>query len=210
MIEAKERPLPLIGELATKAWRGLKTQSRRPVKLPVPADIPIELRSNGIDLWYGIIRSGTTDVFRCPLGMPGDKIWIRERASIAALRGRRHVETRVTYDDGTRSDWFRWPSERLKWVPKLGHCIPNGCIREAARTVVTLSEVRIERVQDITSADAIAEGVVDPAHGWDGNPTYPRARFKGTWQSLYPDSWERNDWVWVYRWEPYRVEERHV
>jgi hypothetical protein len=242
MSATKERPLPLVGDLATKARLGRKTQSRRPVNM---RDVEFlgAGGAGGLDwddprywgyaaddgrsyyLDQSVRRTAFEDKIRSPYGGPGDRVWIRERARIVALRGRHHVEARVEYADGTRSDWFTWPTERLRWMPRLGHCIPNGCIREAARTVVTLAEVRVERVQDITENDAWAEGVFlfwdrFPSIGGDQRITSGelvagapyRASFAVTWDGLYGDDrerlWIRNPYVWVYRWEPHQPSEQ--
>lgn len=77
----------------------------------------------------------------------------------------------------------------------------------AARIFLEVTEVRCERVQDISKTDALHEGVK-----WKAIPTWTNqdyreravpheqkiiSLFKSLWDSLYPGSWERNDWVWV-------------
>jgi hypothetical protein len=69
--------------------------------------------------------------------------------------------------------------------------------RWACRTVVELTDVRVERVQEISEDDAKAEGC---------KPHYPsgvdgriyRRPFECIWESINgKDSWELNPWVWV-------------
>lgn len=153
-----------------------------------------------------------------PSGVPGDRLWVREKARVIetglwATTAQGGMRVRLRYEaDGVESDWLPYPV-RLKPV-KVGHCIPNGCYREAARTFLEVTAVRAERLQDITEADAIAEGLVewsDPprmprkhyglthADVWE---TDPRAAFRRVWESIYgPDAWDRNDWVWVTEFE---------
>jgi hypothetical protein len=70
--------------------------------------------------------------------------------------------------------------------------------RWASRITLAITAVRVERLHDISAADAVAEGVIGPAHGWDGNPTYPRARFCTLWKQINGEaSWGSNPWVWV-------------
>ena len=73
-------------------------------------------------------------------------------------------------------------------------------------------EVRVERLQDISSEDAIAQGIFSHPNPSTGNTEYYHY-LKHTWgpspihsyQTLWeknngPGSWEANPWVWVYRW----------
>ncbi len=62
----------------------------------------------------------------------------------------------------------------------------------ASRGHILIGGVKPERVQAITEEDAIKEGFHNPGDP-DFNPLFP---FIGIWDSLYPGSWERNDWVW--------------
>ena len=90
--------------------------------------------------------------------------------------------------------------------------------REAARIFLRVTDVRVERLQEITEADALAEGVegVPCDHagryacedcmntGWIEPPS---VNFMTLWDSINAKrgySWESNPWVWVYTFE--RVE----
>lgn len=76
---------------------------------------------------------------------------------------------------------------------------------EAARTWLEITEIRTQRIRDISEKDVREEGV---EHYNDEGVTYFGPLNHGTvrydqafknliWDSLYPGSWERNDWVWV-------------
>lgn len=86
---------------------------------------------------------------------------------------------------------------------------PPNIERWASRLTLTVTDVRVERVQDISEEDARAEGIRDwstlgtsPGFGrlgWDKASawwgTY-REAFKALWNIIYgPDAWDRNDWV---------------
>ena len=61
------------------------------------------------------------------------------------------------------------------------------------RCCIELTDVRVERVQEITETDAISEGCLD-AYG----PDFHVGAFRKLWQSINgKGSWKRNDWVWV-------------
>lgn len=63
----------------------------------------------------------------------------------------------------------------------------------AARIFLEVTEVRCERIRDILEIECIAEGVIPK----ELLPCSPYEIFADFWKSLYPGSWERNDWVWV-------------
>jgi hypothetical protein len=117
------------------------------------------------------------------------------------------VQGKQRHEKGPHFDAEReQPLEQLwiKWRPSLH--LPKW----ASRTWGTIASVRVERVQGVTEADAIAEGV--EAHDCDGVTYYgeldkghvdPRVEFRRLWDSLYTGelSWAANPWVWVVEWK---------
>ncbi len=76
--------------------------------------------------------------------------------------------------------------------------------REAARLFLVVTDVRVERVQDISEKDVVAEGIKVhvPVPG-DGDPM-PVLQFKRLWESIYGPKgmgWDQNPWVWVIEFE---------
>ena len=70
----------------------------------------------------------------------------------------------------------------------------------ASRILLEITDIRVERLQDISEQQALAEGVmsaerdIDP----DGNGYSPLELFGGLWVKLNGmDSWSANPWVWV-------------
>lgn len=80
---------------------------------------------------------------------------------------------------------------------------------------IQITDVRVQRIQDITEHDALEEGILpelcrecnnigkyadgEECQGCDGEGKFFAVyEFKKLWQKIYPGSWERNEWVWVY------------
>ena len=173
---------------------GRKTQTRRAIK-PQP--------SSGVRKSV-FVKSGIEDGHGReikPKYQPGDILWVRETWS---KDENGEYVYRTNY--GTTED-DSFPPSMFKWKPSIH--MP----REAARIFLKVTNVRVERLQDITEEDAIAEGVKDPyeyqspeyyeqpnLRGFEIN----KSAFAGCWDSIYSKrgyGWESNPWVWVVAFE---------
>jgi hypothetical protein len=223
----RERPILFTGEMVKAILAGRKTQTRRIVKDP-PQGQDLYLQPMwGTSPPPNPVAFGTVGHWRiagpdypddasddrwCPYGVPGDRLWIRE--TWARLTGNGH---RIVYradGEDPRTGWDDVPPERrppMKWRPSIFLTRPHS------RLTLEMTGVRVERVQDITRADALAEGVVAgciPADDYgperigyvlgqdDGRSTlYPdeRRAFEVGWDSINGKRapWSSNPWVWV-------------
>ena len=125
-----------------------------------------------------------TEHARCPYGVPGDRLWVRE--TWARLTGNGH---RIVYradGEDPRTGWDDVPAEkrpRMKWSPAIHLC------RIHSRITLDVIDVRVERLHAITEQDAIAEGVSEVG--------FPRETFEKLWGEINgPESWAANPWVW--------------
>lgn len=138
-----ERPILFSGPMVRALLDGSKTQTRRVVKCHV-------------EDYGGILHTKTV----CPYGQPGDRLWVRE--SIDGIWG---CDAHYIADEAHLSeyikDWWDTP-QRLpcKKIPSIH--MP----RWASRITLEVTGVRVERLQDISHQDAIAEGGVEVAGGW--------------------------------------------
>lgn len=204
----KDRPILFSGATIRALLAGAKTQTRRIVK-PQPV-----LADDGSWRWDGKLKgfvgaSGThADGFKscasfyCPYGKPGDLLWVREAHYIIGEHAGRVPGSKWTHYaadlsnnlDDTDHQWTRG------WKPSIH--MP----RTSSRLTLRITDVRAERLQDISEADARAEGVTPlfggmPAHADDDRPTHYTA-FARLWQSINgPDSWDANPWVWAISFE---------
>jgi hypothetical protein len=133
---------------------------------------------------HGGFHAGETTHRVTPHWGIGDRLYVREAHA-----------PRYFDDDGTayRADWHSGLAGVIdppKWTPSIH--MPKAI----ARTYTgPLLRVWIERVQDISAADCIAEGTEYPYPSGD-----PFVAFQHLWDRLYPGSWDRNDWVWCCEW----------
>ena len=61
-----------------------------------------------------------------------------------------------------------------------------------------ITDVRVERIQDISEEDAKAEGLTTRVDGRMPSGYPASDAFADIWDKIYPGSWEANSWVWVY------------
>jgi len=133
----------------------------------------------------------------CPYGVPSDRLWVRETFAKIIGQSAGWIETdyRATYTHGDRlGDSLGF---RKKWTPAIH--MP----RDASRIDLEVTGVRVERLQDISEADARAEGApaADLASGHE--VLFPRDGlhrwgFRLLWEQINGGgSWAANPWVWV-------------
>lgn len=143
--------------------------------------------------------------WRCPYGEPGDLLWVRETHAIATghmYDGEAAVKYRaddalVALHDERSNSHARNASISDRWRPSIH--MP----RWASRLTLRVTEVRVERLQDISEDDAEAEGV-DP-YEYPSGPLAPshRGAFFELWDKLNAQRapWRSNPWVWVVSFE---------
>lgn len=143
----------------------------------------------------------------CPYKI-GDRLWVRE--SFTYWEDDEFGGDYLEYRTGHRVSLGEWEYPH----PIYDHCIGRfgkwtpsiHAPRWASRLTLEIIGVRVERLQDISEEDAIAEGVIcdKTDSSWHSNGAYAKGRFKSLWQSVY-GTWDQNPWVWVIEFK--RVEE---
>lgn len=205
-----ERPILFSGAMVRAILEGRKTVTRRICK-PQPSahGHTTSAEGNPMSAWW---ETGK-DINHCPYGQPGDRLWVRE--SFADLRGT-GIEHRPDPDGplqryafaadsppGSASDEAR-KDFGIKWKPSIH--MP----RSACRILLEITAVRVERLQNISEEQALAEGIdlerladsqerydMVADHNMTGRPTAGGA-FRDLWASINGiESWDANPWVWV-------------
>jgi hypothetical protein len=191
-----ERPILFSAPMVRALLAGTKTQTRRAVK-PQPVQ-----QREGWSWWSkalgaGHLHTAADAMVRlmepyCPYGAPGDRLWVRETWARddedAALFYRADVGTGNEADDWQHN--IDVGASGYRWRPSIH--MP----RAASRITLEITAVRVERLQDISEADAFAEGIpgnlLHRAQGWA-----PRA-YRLLWEQINgAGSWDANPWVWV-------------
>lgn len=172
----RERPLIFTAESMRGLLDGSKTQTRRLVK-DAPADtyeVVSSLLADHGDLWEFRCRGERgmehhPIAIRCPYGSPGDRIWCKESYALAPACN--------DPDPEDQDDWsvvYRSDSDGRPWLSSLDENAvevkppwrsPLFMPRWASRLTLELVEVRVQRLQEISEADAIAEGVTFTDYG---------------------------------------------
>ena len=195
----KSRPIIFSAPMVRAILTGQKTQTRRLLRI----------QPHGAGSW---ILQGSAWVFpnicphttvKCPYGIVGDRLWVRE----AWCKG-----------IGSRPFWYKadfiqrygaWEQDAKEGAfgvlrNEQGWKSPLFMPYVASRIELEITGIRVERVQDITDADALAEGVevCEVERGLSAQEEY-----SVLWTEIhgYHDQkgWNANPWVWV-------IEFKHV
>lgn len=191
----KERPILFSGPMVRAILDGRKTQTRREVK-PQPHVLPIiNDTCLNCDWESWVWREGNPVpagmLEWCPYGQPGDRLWVKETFC--------STDFGFAYRATTGAEGERCRRELgMKWKPSI------FCTRAASRITLEIVSVRVERLNEISEADAKAEGVEAKEwgeqlpDGTGGSSMEYRPQFIDLWQSLNgTGSWAANPWVWV-------------
>jgi hypothetical protein len=229
MSTSHEKPILMSGEMVRAILAGRKTETRR-VVTPQPQWVYPGNAQRGVVFsaingrTFGVAGFGLAQeqwcVPACPYGVPGDTLWLREthyrfgrwvrngKTATGAQRWRfvavGGTSCRFAVGDlqqmniGKRSDrgmgidhWWKRPSI---FMP-----------RWASRWTLRVGAVRVERLQDITEAGAIAEGVFPSRlYSDDMRATHKNSEYICAYRELWDKinakrgyGWDKNPWVWV-------------
>jgi hypothetical protein len=182
----KERPILFSSPMVRAILAGTKTQTRRLVK-PVRGFEhnnvcrPDMAADSWAVWWHGEFeRVGCLQT--CPYGVPGDRLWVRE-----------------TWQENTPPSGYIYRADDVAghidsgWRPSI--FMP----REACRLRLEVTDVRVQRLQDISEQDAKAEGVPTRTYT-DGRGFEPATLgFRYLWDSINAKraAWDSNPWVWA-------------
>ncbi len=209
------KPILFNTEMVRAIQDGRKTVTRRVVK-PQPDGRPVPMTKDSCWPGYFAIQ-GTEKVVRLPY-QPGDILYVREtwtKLWYVDPDGYTHYDQPMYYyaADGAPDitivdeEGFEKDDQRIRWHPSIH--MP----KEAARLFLRVTDVRVERLQDITPAQIDAEGCNEFAYSAKTGEPLPSGPswFKTAWDKTvpkhpnkfkrYPYYWSDNPWVWVIEFE---------
>ncbi len=195
-----EKPILFSAPMVNAILDGRKSMTRRIVK-PQPEKIILMdgkrcqyIKRAGDAFAADIVPAGmptyvelTTTMIGCPYGKPGDTLWVRETFAVNCVGGQDFLFYRAnSYPDGDGVPW------------KSSIFMP----RKYSRITLRITDVRVERLQDVTPDDCIREGVK-----WvDAGPNFAdiTGAFRSLWDGINTKQgygWDANPYVWVVSFE---------
>ena len=204
-----DKPLLFQPDMALAAWEGRKTQARRLLKPQPELSYVVHVEDNIFGDEEGEVQ------FRTPFKV-GDRLWVREAWSGEHFFSKWPPSTRYTnqlngYINDENNIWY-WADGNPEWGdwerPRPSIHMP----KRYSRMTLTVTDVRVQRLQDISEADAIAEGCRPffddenprqvPTVGGKFIEMSPFCDSTGAFRSLInsingPDTWGSNPWVSV-------------
>lgn len=214
MNNTKERPIALTVQEVNAVLAGDKTQHRVPfdfefikeANVPIVQKVADETNCTLSELVTGAYQDGSVYDFECPLGKVGDRLWVQE------FHARREFNDPLIgthyYADGPLTLDLRHDAGLL--IKYAAENMP----RWASRLLLEITDIRIERLNDISEQDAIAQGIkhihadpkdrVGPNHFTKSNGWYhcSRPAAAEVFREMYTvsddyDKYGENPWVWV-------------
>lgn len=183
-----EKPIIFSGPMVRAILDGRKTQTRRVVR-HIPALGPPENWCHKHERARFAEIVGDYRRF-CPYGTPGSYLWVREPWGEGLGPHGESIVYLYYERDGIAGGPYKSPI----FMP-----------RKASRITLRITNVRVERVQDVDAYDAVAEGYPgsrDKQQSWEDEVL---EEFTAMWESFNGSrvgcSWDDNPWCWVLSFE---------
>ncbi|ADU71514.1 hypothetical protein [Pantoea sp. At-9b] len=220
----RERGMIFNADMVRAVLNGSKTQTRRIMKVQPESNqfglsrVRASTKRSDIGKYYWSESNATghhirSEMFSCPFGAVGDRLWVREtwwqagygyarypdddeyawtgsRRILFAADGNPPNEPNPDYPKGLGGGKFSAASPNRLWRKRPSLHMP----RWASRITLEITGVRVERLQSMSGEDARSEGFAYE----DSHLLGDIDEFSRVWTSIYgEESWQANPWVWV-------------
>lgn len=216
----KCRPIIFDGESVRAILAGNKTQTRRVVKFDCAGYSRVKMKMIVDGEFAGQVRVvgqlGGCDcrkcredfIIACPYGVVGDRLWVRETCRYeigndVLVRRREDLSSAIAPTDADREHICNKLKARAWSIGRWQRAMP----RWASRITLEITEVRVQRLQEISEADAMSEGCKATHHG-DGSSAADAFAYR--WNIINEKrgySWESNPWVWAISFKSVEVDQ---
>jgi len=198
------KPILFNTEMARAIGKGKKTQTRRAIKDKEMIDIFLK---------NGEKKNKVQVIDRISKYKTGDILWVREPAKIIRFDNiLKQCDYQYKADDkniyqadipkrilSSHINCILYPDKYPSWLTSCKG-VPNGCLKEMARTFLEITAVRVKRLQDISYEDILAEGFPHKDLMGNAKQTIALGWLQELWDSCAKDGykWENNPYVFVY------------
>jgi len=215
-------------EMTEAIFDRIKTQTRRAIKNHI-----YRIEGNKItfsDVYNMVSKTELISTFIREYSkyQVGDIVWVREPALVVNFTQDglsftceyKADKKQITIDMPDRFLPYPPNNKLPKWIENK-KSIPNGCVKEMARIFLKITNVRVERLQDISDEDCIKEGIEVEEESLEWYKDYlkpydnydckkPLESFESLWDKTTPKGykWEDNPYVFVYEFERVNKEMR--
>jgi hypothetical protein len=191
--QVKERPILFSAPMVRAILDGRKTQTRRTVKRhniirlssndEFRATSPYPLARDTGNRYHYVLTEAAHIGLPCPYGAPGDRLWVRE----TWREDSPDDPVRAIYRADPENEFLAESLIGFKWKPSI--FMP----RWASRLTLDITDVRVQRLQDISVEDCRAEGIEYKVEV----PT--KQQFQRLWDDINAKRapWSSNPWVWA-------------
>jgi hypothetical protein len=188
--DERERPIVFSPAMVKAIIAGTKTQTRRvihpqPERWHTVKHQPYTLIDQP-EIWSPLTDNSENRKF--PYGVIGDRLWVREPwcqseawDDIHWYRADGEIEQQIE-----QRFWSEWRAGKPRWLS------PATMPRWISRITLEITDIRAQRVQEISPDDCFCEGIADA-------PELARVRFAELWDSINGEKgfgWETNCWCW--------------
>lgn len=214
-----ERGILFSAPMVRALLDGTKTQTRRVLKRQPWASCSIEEGNEGeAPFVYSALHGAgpgheveeSRTPCRCPYGQPGDRLWVRETWAQPTTLDPGPTFYRADYP-ACAAGFTNLPTvDEITWKPSI------HMFRKDSRILLEIVAVRVERLLDISAADARAEGLhrypydwrdsefplddvaYEPFAGYGTRYSCASQAYRALWETINgAGSWDANPWVWV-------------